>query len=637
MKLARLARLFMVGNFLLLAQTLPAQSTISPADSTTTQASQSSPTSLPAFKSSSNLVLIDVVVTRNGEPVKGLQRSAFHVFESGREQNIKAFEEHTAAEAAPIKKGLLPPETYTNLPDSTAASANILLLDALNTPLENQLYVRRQMIAYLKKVQPGTRIAIFTLASRLRFVQGLTSDISSVIAALNDPKNGASQSILLEDTDNLISAGFDSRLDPSVAAASLMQFQADVTAVQTDLRVQITLDALKQLAHSLDGFPGRKNLIWVSGSFPVDLGPDPASNNPFFAQRNYRQQLQEIDDLLVTDRIAVYPVDARGLLPNSSFVANPVNSPLADALSVDQSNTGSMGHLPSARGAFGPQGASISSPSGSQGQFARQVAAEHGTMRQIAEQSGGIAYYEGNGFNKALVSAVEDSANYYTLAYSPENKQLDGRFRKVEIKLLGANNKKDAGTEKYSLSYRRGYFAEPPQAKPTKAAAWAAGSSMVHNAPGSVRLFFRAKVAPASAETTQDGQSSAGPTGSLTPKLQGPLQRYSIDFLADMHRVNADLAEDGRRYSSLEFIAIAYNADGKILNYSDRTFKRTMDAAKYGEALQNGWPMHQDLDVPAGEIYLRLGVRDPATGWLGSLEIPLPGTTGKNNASIENH
>ena len=275
MQTVRLARHLLLCVLPILANSLLAQNPSSQPANTSTQADgQSSQAAPPSFKSSSNLVLVDVVVTRNGGPAKGLQQSAFHIYEAGREQTIKVFEEHTAAEAVSLKRASLPPETYSNSPESTAASANILLFDALNTPLENQLYVRRQMIAYLKKVPPGTRIAIFTLASRLRFVQGLTSDISSVLAALNSSKNGASQSILLEDTDNLISSGFDSKLDPSTAASRLLQFQADVTAVQTDMRVQITLDALKQLAHSLDGFPGRKNLVWVSGSFPIDLGPE---------------------------------------------------------------------------------------------------------------------------------------------------------------------------------------------------------------------------------------------------------------------------------------------------------------------------------------------------------------------------
>jgi VWFA-related protein len=623
MKRSHRLRVSLVGNVVLFTTALFAQNPPSspsagvPAGSST----QASQTAVPAFKSSSNLVLVDVVVTHNGQPVKGLQQQAFHILEGGREQAIKVFEEHTSAEAAQIQKPSLPPATYSNFPDSTAGtSANILLLDALNTPMDNQLYVRQQMIAYLKTIPPGTRVAIFTLASRLRFVQGFTADVPSLLAVLNGPKNGASSSILLDETNNLINSSFDSPLDPGAASDSVLRFVSDTTAFQTDVRTQITLDALKQLAHSLDGFPGRKNLIWISGSFPIELSPNPASNNPFWTQRNYREQLQQVDDLLAAGRIAVYPVDARGLIPNPSYTSTPAESAVADALDSGHANMGGPGHAPGNR--IGEQGPALRISS--TGQFARQTTAEHGTMRQIAEQSGGIAFYEGNAFKSAFASAIADGANYYTLAYSPENKQLDGNFRKIEVKFLDL---KDAKETKYRLSYRRGYFADPIPVQPTKASAWAAGSSMVHNAPSSARVLFQAKVLPADGSaipaTVQNQPPNTDSGGSLTRKLQGPLQRYSIDFVADMHRVNADLAEDGRRYSTLEFIAIAYDADGKILNYSDRTFKRVIGPAKYGELLQAGWPMHQELDLPAGDIYLRLGVRDITTGWLGSLEIPL--------------
>jgi hypothetical protein len=331
--------------------------------------------------------------------------------------------------------------------------------------------------------------------------------------------------------------------------------------------------------------------------------------------------LQQVDDLLAAGRIAVYPVDARGLIANPSYTSTPAESAIADALDLGHTNMGGPGHAPGSR--IGEQGPALPLSS-TTGQFARQTTAEHGTMRQIAEQSGGIAFYEGNAFKSAFASVIADGSNYYTLAYSPENKQLDGAFRKIEVKLPGA---KDANAARYHLSYRRGYFADPFQVQPTKTAAWAAGSSMVHNAPSSARLLFQARVLPADSPAGQPTSQIQKPDtdlgGSLARKLHGPLKRYSIDFLADMHRVNADLAEDGRRYSTLEFIAIAYDAEGKILNYSDRTFKRIIQPAKYGEFLQAGWPMHQDLDLPAGEIYLRLGVRDITTGWLGSLEIPV--------------
>src|SRR5438045_1370862 len=133
MKRPHLLRVSVVGNVFLLTVALAAQIPPSSQSAGVPAGSNSkSPQTTPAFESSSNLVLVDVVVTHNGEPVKGLQRDAFHVFEGGREQAVKVFEEHTAAEAAQIQKPSLPPATYSNFPDSTAWSANILLLDALN-------------------------------------------------------------------------------------------------------------------------------------------------------------------------------------------------------------------------------------------------------------------------------------------------------------------------------------------------------------------------------------------------------------------------------------------------------------------------------------------------------------------------
>ena len=106
-----------------------------------------------------NLVLLDVVVTDRGSAVHGIDRSRFHVVEDGKEQTISSFEEH---EPAPVpaqgyKPVALPPHTYSNAPVYPQASAvNVLLLDGLNTPVDKQTDVRRQMLQYMGKIAPGT-------------------------------------------------------------------------------------------------------------------------------------------------------------------------------------------------------------------------------------------------------------------------------------------------------------------------------------------------------------------------------------------------------------------------------------------------------------------------------------------------
>jgi hypothetical protein len=43
----------------------------------------------------------------------------------------------------------------------------------------------------------------------------------------------------------------------------------------------------------------------------------------------------------------------------------------------------------------------------------------------------------------------------------------------------------------------------------------------------------------------------------------------------------------------------------------------------YAQFLQSGIQLHQVIDLPKGELYLRTGIYDPASGHIGTLEIPL--------------
>ena len=149
----------------------------------------------PVFKTTTREVVVDVVVTKgNGEPVLGLDRSVFALKEDGKAQAIDFFEEHTAGArepSAPPAMPAMPAEARTNVPPAPESdSVNVLLIDMLNTPLRDQVFVHNAINDFLKNLQPGTRVAIFTLGAKLRFVQGFTTDASLLQAALNDKKRG---------------------------------------------------------------------------------------------------------------------------------------------------------------------------------------------------------------------------------------------------------------------------------------------------------------------------------------------------------------------------------------------------------------------------------------------------------------
>src|SRR5664279_4881271 len=134
----------------------------------------SSPQPAPTITSSSRLVLVDVVVS-NGNPVHDLKEQDFTVLEDGKPQTLVGFDEQRPdAKAKAVPAALnLPTNVYTNYMTRTEPGAlTVLLFDGLNTGREHLTYAKNQMLQFLKKLPPGKRVALYTLGSQLRMVQG---------------------------------------------------------------------------------------------------------------------------------------------------------------------------------------------------------------------------------------------------------------------------------------------------------------------------------------------------------------------------------------------------------------------------------------------------------------------------------
>ena len=289
---------------------------------------QSSPTAMPSFQTKVSEVLVDAVVTdRKGEPVAGLQKKDFQILEDGKPQTISAFEEHkVVVRTKRPKLPPMPPDVYTNFPPLLATdSVNVLLLDSLNTQVVDQSYVRGQLIRYLQGVQPGTRLAVFVLTSRLRMIQAVTTDSAVLLAALNNKSLGwtPQQSTMLLtreelETDAGESAGMMENLVGQTDAALAAMVPRGVQYMmefKLDRRIEITLQALQQLARYLGGIPGRKNLIWFSGSFPINVFPDLNAADPFEGVRQYGERRRELPLSLLWPRSPSIPLRQRASLP----------------------------------------------------------------------------------------------------------------------------------------------------------------------------------------------------------------------------------------------------------------------------------------------------------------------------------
>ena len=438
-----------------------------PVTSLRSQSVQGPETTLPTIRSFARLSIVDVSVTdKSGKPVRGLTRNDFMIEEEKQPQTIKEFEEFSSTRTAPEtpQTQVLPPHVYTNYERVQPGSAlNVLLIDSLNTPLRDQVYVKSQMLQYLKSLPPGTRLAIFTLGTRLRMIQGFTSDATLLRSALDGKLARSLPSPLLDNGGDVALSDSASDLADAGAAAGLAQFQAEQDASRNDLRARITLDALNEIGSYLSSLRGRKNLIWFSGSFPLHLFPDADSGGSFAQIRDYTTEVRQMTDSLTSNQVAIYPVDARGLF----------NDPQLSAAS--------------ARGGSSAPGGAGSNNNA----FYTRSAAEQLTLQQLADATGGKAYYNTNGLKEAASKIIEQSSNYYTLAYTPTKPIYDGSFRRIRVKV------KDS---RYKLSYRSGYYADDPSQRvagtPLSSPADPEDAALQRGVPASTQIIFTARVEP---------------------------------------------------------------------------------------------------------------------------------------------
>jgi VWFA-related protein len=570
------------------------------------QISNPDSTEQTTFRANVRRVLVDVVVTNSSDqPITGLAQEQFQVLEDGHPQTLASFEEHAGLPDMSALQAKLPPNTFSNLPLVKAGdAANILLLDALNTQMQDQSYVHAQMIKYVKGIRTGTRLAIFTLGERLRFVQGFTSDPALLMAAVNG-KNSAGNpqlSALLQtsseaDADNRLAAqmremaagaGPGGSAQIQASAAALQQFQRETVSFRTDVRVQTTLEAMQQLARYLQGIPGRKNVIWFSGSFPLSILPDFGIGAADPA-RQYQDEVARTANLLTAAQVAIYPIGAQGVAVDRHYdFSSPQSPKVANAQQMTQYQVGDLN-------------------AGSADRTAAFAA-----MDELAKDTGGEALYSTNGLNQALDRVLNHGTHYYTITYAPANKNMDGRLRRIEVKVSGGS---------YHLAYRRGYYAKDETlAQPDKANPKGdpLRPLMDHGTPDSTAIVYTMRVLPANPQPAP-GAARAG----SNENLKGPVTRYVVNFAVPADHLTLEPAPDGVRHGNLEVTLLGCDRDGKPLNWLVRMLQLTVRPDRYAALQASGLSYSLEIDLPAADVYLRSGVYDQGSSQAGTLEIPL--------------
>jgi len=545
----------------------------------------------PAIRVSVRLVIADAAVTdKDGKVVTGLGAQDFTVLEDGKPQKLTMVSFEQPAELARALRGQranMPPNVTTNRPAYRMPSGApvIVLLDALNTPVRDQSRARLEFLKYLDtQLQPGQQIAVFTLVRSLRMLQDFTDDPALLKAAVQSFNPTVSMQLQIADLNQrlprLSGALPDiqrAEKDPAIFISRMQDFYNEQANVATDERVGITLTAFRGIAQAVAGLPGRKSLIWVSGSFPlatysriIEYSANPNNDpNRVRIEHLYEDMLRETDSVLNDAQLAVYAVDARGLMGQL----------LGGAENQGVSAAGTL-----VGGAEYAQSLQLASGS---------LQETQATMKQVAGDTGGKFFINQNEMDHSVALSVQDGASYYLLGYAPEGR-VDGKFHKIEVRV----NRPGA-----TVRARHGYYAvsSGDDAKATKQRDAEVGMAMQYGSPGATGVTFDARVVP--------------PPPAAKAKV-------GVDFLVDPSTISTEDAGGGKKLA-VEFHVAAYGADRKMAGQKDVAIKPTLKPADFTRIQQQGLPYHVDVELAPGRYTLRLGVVDQHSGIIGTADMPL--------------
>lgn len=464
---------------------------------------------------STDPVVVDVVVTdANNQSVTGLTQQDFRVLENNKQQKIRSFEVHGQSGTSTVASPNFLPNTFTNAGSLTPASFNVVLLDQLNTAIQDQALAVRQLNDFLGRKPADAAYAIFSLRNddiackpyrqdlwtygstaveipdwdsgcssmgRLLLVQGFTTDKARLVAAVQGNDSAQPHATWLRaGLSNVTGGGAcgfpGGYFDRNYYSDGFHTYfgGGDYYNGGPAQVIDTTMPSLAELGNMLQALPGRKSLIWMSDNF--DAAPIPQPSDMWFPptfkgwdQTDIFSQVQMTHlaaSRIAQARVAIYPVDLTGKNKGTDVKRAPQLLSLECLLAGPISNSLCQSFSPASAGLLLPQsslfvrgssafvpitgGFPILPPTSS-----AHTCDEHGPkLDTVASQTGGQAFHKADNIQKALTAASSDAANYYTVSYVPTTK-FDGKRREIKVVLAGKD---------YHLKYHESYFADDPSA-----------------------------------------------------------------------------------------------------------------------------------------------------------------------------
>jgi len=357
-----------------------------------------------------SVVNLDVYVTdKKGQPVTGLRKEDFQVFEDGSPVEISNFfaESRGTAPAAPAASGG-PGQSAPERPVSQRLRL-VVFVDDVNLSQANRMRILQNVGRFLhSELKPGDEVMLVRYDQKLDIRRQFTPDLKVVDAEIKE--------ILKLPTDIRKYQQSFSQAIQSVSFSQLggerggetgsgteIEGQLNAWAGEESVMVQGALDALDSVVSWLAGVPGRKAVLYVSDGLPITPGLDLYtiySRTPRASSAQERVSAMSAEKYDMTarfrqltahasrNRVAFYPIEAFGTRDGSAVS-------LFDSVSLEVRQAG---------------------------------------LRFLADDTGGRALINATDVPAALARVSEDFGTYYSIGYQPR-RPGDEAEHKIEVKV----------------------------------------------------------------------------------------------------------------------------------------------------------------------------------------------------------
>jgi VWFA-related protein len=370
------------------------------------------------FTSNSNLVIVDVTVKepKTGKPIEGLKPSDFILLEDNKPQKISTFEFQKLAvdpeppEAPPSLEDqhALPedPKTTISLPSHKQIQYHdkrllVLFFDFSNMQIPEQLRAQDAALHYVNtQMTESDLMAILIYTTVVQVKTDFTANreqLEGVIKAF--PIGEMSEMAALADTGDV---------NNQDTGAAFVADETEFNIFNTDQK----LAAIEDVVHKLSALPEKKVLVYITNGISKTGIENQA-------------QLEASINAAVKANVAIYPIDARGLMGDP---------PGGGASTAASRGTGVYNGS-----VYNSQRAAIND--------------SQETLSTLASETGGKVFLDSNDLSLGIVQAKNEFRSYYILGYYTTNGKLDGKYRNISVKLANKNiNAK--------LDFRHGYFGD---------------------------------------------------------------------------------------------------------------------------------------------------------------------------------